>query len=365
MPTKTLPDNPNLDHLKYQAKDLLKVHHEASPEVLQRIREFHPRFRGLQDAQIAQAKLTLTDAYLTIAREYGFPSWTRLRTHIAKHEQAKLKLPFHERIDDPIFRQAVALLDAGDAEGLRLHLAAHHGLAVQRVVFEGGNYFQNPGLLEFVAENPIRHGKLPPNIVEVAQVILDAGAKDDRRAVTETVGLVGSGMVPREMGVQGELIDLLCRYGADVNGAMVSALGHGEFGAVEALLRNGAKADLKVAAATGDLPLARRTLSEASPESRHFALAFASTFGHADIVRLLLETGEDPNRYNPPGAHSHSTPLHQAALAGHMDVLRALVEGGADLGAHDILFHGTPLDWAVYGKQTDAAEYLRSAAAAA
>ena len=35
------------------------------------------------------------------------------------------------------------------------------------------------------------------------------------------------------------------------------------------------------------------------------------------IVRMLLDAGEDPNRYNPVGAHSHSTPLHQAAVGGH------------------------------------------------
>jgi uncharacterized protein (TIGR02246 family) len=51
----------------------------------------------------------------------------------------------------------------------------------------------------------------------------------------------------------------------------------------------------------------------------------------ADIVRLLLDAGEDPNRYNPDGLHSHSTPLHQAALAGHDAVVRLLVERGARL----------------------------------
>ena len=42
------------------------------------------------------------------------------------------------------------------------------------MVFEGGNYFRNPTLLEFIAENPIRRGTLPENIAEVAKVILDA-----------------------------------------------------------------------------------------------------------------------------------------------------------------------------------------------
>ena len=48
------------------------------------------------------------------------------------------------------------------SQGLRAHLKQHPKLVHQRVVFEGGNYFRNPTLLEFVAENPVRHGTLPP-----------------------------------------------------------------------------------------------------------------------------------------------------------------------------------------------------------
>ena len=113
----------------------------------------------------------------------------------------------------PTFRRGVQLLDAGDAAGLRAHLRQHPKLARQRVVFEGGNYFHNPTLLEFVAENPIRHGKLPPNIVEVVKVILDAGV--EQSALNETLMLVATGSVPRECGVQLPLIDLLCDHGAD------------------------------------------------------------------------------------------------------------------------------------------------------
>jgi ankyrin repeat protein len=85
----------------------------------------------------------------------------------------------------------------------------------------------------------------------------------------------------------------------------------------------------------------------------------AALHGHAAIARMLLEAGEDPNRYNPVGAHSHSTPLHQAALAGHMDVVKVLVERGAELDARDILWHGTPADWAAHAKQTEIEQYLR------
>ena len=115
MPVKRLPSNPNLDHLKYQAKDLLKEHSAPTPGVAQRIREFHPRFDRATDAEIFDAQLSLSDAQLTIAREYGFPSWARLKRHIEKPTLSdRLDLPHQQRIEDATFRRAVELLDAGD-----------------------------------------------------------------------------------------------------------------------------------------------------------------------------------------------------------------------------------------------------------
>ena len=245
-------------------------------------------------------------------------------------------------------------------DGLRDHLINHPGLVRQRVVFEGGNYFREPTLLEFIAENPVRHDNLPPNIVEVARLILDSGARLEQRAIDSTLGLVCSGRVPREHSVQIPLIELLCDFGADPDGAMGSALGHGEFKAVDTLIRLGAKVDLAGAAATGRLDDARRALPAAASELRHRALAWAAQFGHTEIVRLLLDAGEDPNRYNPEGSHSHSTPMHQAALAGHVDVVRLLVERGARLDIKDIHHQGTPLEWAEYAKHTELARFLRA-----
>jgi len=268
--------------------------------------------------------------------------------------------PHHERIEDPDFRRAVALLDAGDVEGLRAHLSRHPALVNQRVAFEEGSYFRNPTLLEFVAENPVRHGSLPSNVVDAARAILDAGAARVPGAVDAALGLVVSGRVPRECGVQAPLIDLLCDHGADPEGAMVAALGHGEFEAVDALIRRGAKVDLAAAAAMGRLDDARRALPAAGGAPRHRALAWAAQFGHAGIVRLLLDAGEDPNRLNPEGAHPHSTPLHQAALAGHLDVVRLLVERGARLDIRDTLYQGTPLGWAEHDGRAEVAEYLGS-----
>jgi hypothetical protein len=358
MPVRRLPSNPNLDHLKYQAKDLLNEHAARTPGAAQRIREFHPGFDRATDAEIFDARLSLSKAQLTIAREYGFPSWARLKAHIEKPALAdQLRLPHHERIEDATFRRAVDLVDRGDVAGLRAHLDQHPKLVDQRVTFEGGNYFRNPTLLEFVAENPVRRGTLPDNIVEVAKVILDAGAEPS--AWNQTLMLVSTGSVPRQCGMQLRLIDLLCDYGADPNSALHAAALHGELEALRALIGRGGRIDLPVAATLGRIEEARRLLPGSNGEDRHLAFALAAQFGHVEMVRLLLDAGENPNRYNPVGGHSHTTPLHQAAGAGHSELVRLLVERGARFDWKDILWQATPADWARHAGWTEIEAYLR------
>jgi len=358
VPVRPLPPNPNLDHLKYQAKDLLKERAARTAGVAQRIREFHPRFRRATDVEIFDAQFSLSDAQLTIAREHGFPSWARLKRHIEKPTVSdRLDLSHHERIENPTFRRAVEFLEAGDFAGLRAHLNQHPKLVHEHVVFEGGNYFRNPTLLEFIAENPVRHGTLPANIVEVTRIILDAGPAQS--AKNETLMLVSTGSVPRECRVQLPLINLLCDYAANPNSAVHAAALHGELEAVNALIGRDARIDLPVAAALGHIEDARRLLTGASGDDRHLALTLAADFGHVAIVRLLLDAGEDPNRYNPVGGHSHTTPLHQAAGRGHDEVVRLLIERGARLDLKDILWSATPVDWARHAGRTEIETYLR------
>lgn len=82
---------------------------------------------------------------------------------------------------------------------------------------------------------------------------------------------------------------------------------------------------------------------------------------------MLLAAGEDPNRYNLEGNHSHSTPLHQAVVGGHKSVVRLLIDRGARQDIRDTIWNGTPLGWALYGggkAQEQMAALLRSLGAA-
>jgi ankyrin repeat protein len=128
----------------------------------------------------------------------------------------------------------------------------------------------------------------------------------------------------------------------------------------EALARRGGPSKtLAVASGLGRKEDAARLLPAAGANERHIALALAAQHGHADVVRLLLDAGEDPNRYNPDGHHSHATPLHQAVWGNHADAVRELVEHGARLDLRDTVYDSTPLGWAEYGGKVEIAKYLK------
>jgi ankyrin repeat protein len=80
---KRLPDRVNLDHLKKQAKDLIRLYRSRDPGALARFRDALPAAAGHSDEEIASRDFRLHDAQSCVAREYGFASWSDLKTYVA------------------------------------------------------------------------------------------------------------------------------------------------------------------------------------------------------------------------------------------------------------------------------------------
>jgi peptide-methionine (S)-S-oxide reductase len=268
-------------------------------------------------------------------------------------------------IPDPAFRDAVAAIDSGDVSTLERLLAAHPELVRDRLDY-GEGYFRQPYLLWFVAENPIRNGRLPQNIAQVTRAIVAAaerqGVESLREQLDYALGLVCSGRVVRECGVQRELIDVLMDAGAAPDGAMLPALAHREVAAAERLLERGAALTLTAAVCTGRTADVLRLGPVASAGDRQTALAAAALYGQAETLALLIDLGVEVSAYCPPGFHPHGTALHHAVDSSALDAVKALVEAGADLSLRDRIYDGTPLDWAIHLQREEIAAYLRGRA---
>ena len=79
--THVLPPHPNIDHLKNEAKALLKAHKKGETTTCKTLRLLH-RFRDVSDEQILTAKLSLNETQFALALDYCFDSWNALKEHV-------------------------------------------------------------------------------------------------------------------------------------------------------------------------------------------------------------------------------------------------------------------------------------------
>jgi len=299
---------------------------------------------------------------MEIAHFYGFEDWSALAEYAAAVNRED-SLGYR-------FESAVEAVVAGDTSRLMSLLRA-----TPELIHSRSTRPHRATLLHYIAANGVEQyrQKSPANAVEIAKILLQSGAEVDALAnmyggPQTTMSMLVSSDPPAKAGVQIAMAETLLDFGASIQGhggsPLMTALAFGYLNTAEALARRGAKVDnLAAAAGLGRVALARELLPAADAETRHRALALSAQHGHVEVVRLLLDTGEDPNRYNPKGNHAHSTPLHQAALAGHDAVVRLLVERGARLDIKDTIHQGSPLGWAIHAGQTEIEKYLRAHAA--
>lgn len=74
----SLPDRPNLDQLRIQAKELKRALVGGEQVAIDRVLANHPKYAGRPAERTERQVFTLRDAQVTIARELGFESWKAL-----------------------------------------------------------------------------------------------------------------------------------------------------------------------------------------------------------------------------------------------------------------------------------------------
>jgi hypothetical protein len=105
-----LPDRLNLDHLKKQAKDLIRLYRNRDPASIARFRRALPAAAERSDDEITALKLRLHDAQSCVARDYGFASWTDLRRYVETQSASRNDRPGR-------VLHWLRLVYAGDVEG--------------------------------------------------------------------------------------------------------------------------------------------------------------------------------------------------------------------------------------------------------
>ncbi len=116
-----LPLSPDLDHLKQQAKRLLKAQRAGDPDARARVRA--QQVRGVQGDPFR-----LTDAQWVVAKEYGFPNWARLKAFVEAeapaHTPGDNALSNRQRFGRDLTLEIMAAAGRGDSEALGARFAA-------------------------------------------------------------------------------------------------------------------------------------------------------------------------------------------------------------------------------------------------
>ena len=350
MPSFVLPSRPSTDQLKRQARELRQSYLDADTAARDRVEPY----RSLLPSDAGG--LTLTDAKLVLAREYGFESWPKLKHHVAELRggydelgrfmdlvrsgeadhakfiadhgfatsivRAGLQVDLHVAARFDLLERLISLLEEDPA---RVHSRDEAGLTPLH--WTGSTRVWQVLVHNYGAELEARDtpcGATPAQWAvvdhrpDVARALIADGAQSDpvllcglnmvdelSAALRETPGFRGSfeldripggGVYARALGERTTLLHVAAHFGID--------------GVIRMLLDEGADPEMTDA-------------SSATPLHR------AAARGDMAIVSLLLERGASPSQADSAGA----TALHQAASSGHAAIAKLLLDQGASPGA--------------------------------
>jgi ankyrin repeat protein len=307
----TLPENPNLDQLRRQAKELVRAARNDNAGALERIGS-------------VSGEVTLAAAQLAIARDYGMVSWPALKAEV----QARTR-SFDEVVE------AFLTASVGYRVGRAARLLSEHpeiagySLATAVVLGDVGRVEhaleEDPGLVSrrdprtgWTALHAVCASRwhLDPSRAEglyaVARVLLDAGhdangvSSDGRWAPLECA-VTSANADRRNEAIVGLLLD----RGATVKDGDLYAAGFAGSWCVRMLLGHVANVG----------------------EVAEMALGAPISAGDVETVMLLLSAGADPNRYRD-GDGRRVAVLWEALVAkAPTELIELLLSHGVDVTA--------------------------------
>jgi ankyrin repeat protein len=426
-PLRSLPAKPNLEMQRKLAKALARDYWRGQSEAIERVRAVHPKPPASQD-------FALSDAQLVMAREYGFAGWPQLKRKIESLTKSPADLfkaaveagdvgevgqllrshpDLVSMINAPMFAFKSAAVHVARTNLDLLDLLLAHGADLNaRTGWEKGGF----GVLE-----QVRPDEAAPLIARGARI--DVWAAANLGMMAELAALIagdpslvhakgGDGKRPLHFARTIEIARFLLEHGAEIDARdddHDSTPAQHLIGdcpeVAEFLVAQGARSDLLLAAALGDVAMARRHL-DAEPDMiamrvdqdwlpmidtaangghiYQWTLGFhVSAFdvarkgGHAEVLDLLRERsgtldrlldalwcGDDARARAlvaaDPQLVAHAPPraLHQVADAArnnNLAAVRAMLRCGFPVTARSQ--HGaTPLHWAAFHGNPDMTE---------
>lgn len=304
--------------------------------------------RKLLGGEAGGGNRTLAAAQFVIARSHGFESWPKFIQHLqalARNNSSASR-----------FEAAADAIASGDAATLRRLLREEPELIGARSMREHG-----ATLLHYVSANGVEgyRQKTPKNIVEIAGILLRAGAAIDATANVygggcTTLGLAATSVHPGHAGAQEALLQTLLEHGANIcqpssagNGqSMVSAcLANGRPSAAEFLASRGGRLGLAEAAGVGRLDVVKTFFTEdgglkpnTTREQLKEGFLYACGYGRSGVVEFLIEKGADLAVQGGDG----QTGLHRAVIGGHLEMVKLLLKHTPPLELENI-YGGTVL----------------------
>ncbi len=381
-PTRAMRENPDIDQLKRQAKELLEAYRASSPEALAEVTAYH--------RTATPETFALHDAQFVLARSYGFESWPKLKAAVDGVTAARL----HAAVESGDVQTARELLtrrpeivDLGRGEMRAVHMAVlRRDLEMTKLLLEFGadpdggiwpkrdatgpytlarerSYDEITEVLRAAREKRgARSPNGPTEAVRKCEQAFRSGSEDEVVAVFEQHPELadmcpadGRTMLHQAAG-NGALrwMKWLLGRGADVNRSSYhgwtpldyAASGQGgpwvfdneKFERVAALLlEHGAQLSPISAAALGRWDyLERRSKEDLEAKG---VLEAAVLGNQMEVLRRLLDLGLDPDERTQVGpiaeqSWSAGGPLFQTVVQNRIEMARLLLERGADPNAN-------------------------------